>query len=31
VKSYLRSAMSKLDARSRHEAVVTARRLGLLP
>ncbi|EME16013.1 helix-turn-helix transcriptional regulator [Rhodococcus triatomae] len=31
VKSYLRSAMGKLDARSRHEAVVTARRLGLLP
>lgn len=31
VKSYLRSAMSKLDARSRREAVVTARRLGLLP
>ncbi|MCQ4119345.1 LuxR C-terminal-related transcriptional regulator [Rhodococcus tibetensis] len=31
VKSYLRSAMNKLDARSRHEAVVTARRLGLLP
>lgn len=31
VKSYLRSAMSKVDARSRHEAVVTARRLGLLP
>ncbi|MCJ0904803.1 LuxR C-terminal-related transcriptional regulator [Rhodococcus sp. ARC_M6] len=31
VKSYLRSAMSKLDAHSRHEAVVTARKLGLLP
>ena len=31
VKSYLRSAMSKLDAHSRREAVVTARRLGLLP
>jgi len=31
VKSYLRSAMGKLDASSRHEAVVTARRLGLLP
>ncbi|MGY4100545.1 response regulator transcription factor [Nocardia sp. R16R-3T] len=31
VKSYLRNAMSKLDAHSRHEAVVTARRLGLLP
>ncbi|MFD1814283.1 LuxR C-terminal-related transcriptional regulator [Rhodococcus gannanensis] len=31
VKSYLRSAMGKLDARSRHEAVVTARKLGLLP
>lgn len=31
VKSYLRSAMGKLDASSRHEAVVTARRLGILP
>ncbi|MFC4603037.1 LuxR C-terminal-related transcriptional regulator [Rhodococcus kronopolitis] len=31
VKSYLRTAMGKLDAHSRHEAVVTARRLGLLP
>ncbi|WP_430333963.1 LuxR C-terminal-related transcriptional regulator [Rhodococcus sp. ACT016] len=31
VKSYLRSAMSKLDAHSRREAVVSARRLGLLP
>lgn len=31
VKSYLRSAMSKLDVHSRHEAVVKARRLGLLP
>jgi DNA-binding CsgD family transcriptional regulator len=31
VKSYLRSAMRKLHARSRLEAVVTARRLGLLP
>lgn len=31
VKSYLRSAMAKLDAHSRHEAVVTARKLGLLP
>ena len=31
VKSYLRSAMSKLDAHSRREAVVAARRLGLLP
>lgn len=31
VKSYLRSAMGKLDAHSRHEAVVSARRLGLLP
>lgn len=30
VKSYLRNAMTKLDAHSRHEAVVTARRLGLL-
>lgn len=31
VKSYLRSAMQKLEARSRLEAVVTARRRGLLP
>ncbi|HEY5858618.1 MAG TPA: LuxR C-terminal-related transcriptional regulator [Aldersonia sp.] len=31
VKSYLRTAMSKLGAHSRHEAVVTARRFGLLP
>lgn len=31
VKSYLRSAMRKLVARSRMEAVVTARRFGLLP
>ncbi|PTR26519.1 DNA-binding NarL/FixJ family response regulator [Rhodococcus sp. OK519] len=31
VKSYLRSAMSKLDAHSRREAVVSARRMGLLP
>lgn len=31
VKSYLGSAMSKLDARSRHAAVVRARTLGLLP
>ncbi|MBJ8343259.1 LuxR C-terminal-related transcriptional regulator [Antrihabitans sp. YC2-6] len=31
VKSYLRSAMAKLDVRSRNEAVVVARRLGLLP
>jgi DNA-binding CsgD family transcriptional regulator len=31
VKSYLSSAMTKLDAHSRHEAVVRARRLGLLP
>jgi DNA-binding CsgD family transcriptional regulator len=31
VKSYLRSAMAKLLARSRLEAVVAARRLGLLP
>ncbi|SNS28808.1 helix-turn-helix transcriptional regulator [Rhodococcoides kyotonense] len=31
VKSYLRSAMGKLGARSRHEAVVAARRHGLLP
>jgi LuxR family transcriptional regulator, regulator of acetate metabolism len=31
VKSYLRGAMRKLVAHSRMEAVVTARRLGLLP
>lgn len=31
VKSYLRSAMAKLDVRSRAEAVVAARRRGLLP
>ncbi|MGV9819817.1 LuxR C-terminal-related transcriptional regulator [Nocardia xishanensis] len=31
VKSYLRNAMIKLDAHTRHEAVVIARRLGLLP
>ncbi|WIV62234.1 LuxR C-terminal-related transcriptional regulator [Amycolatopsis nalaikhensis] len=31
VKSYLRSAMRKLVARSRMEAVVAARRFGLLP
>lgn len=31
VKSYLRSAMIKLGAHTRHEAVVRARRLGLLP
>ncbi|WP_216917673.1 helix-turn-helix transcriptional regulator [Nocardia noduli] len=31
VKSYLRNAMTKLDAHSRHEAVVLARRYGLLP
>ncbi|GAA2724896.1 helix-turn-helix transcriptional regulator [Actinocorallia aurantiaca] len=31
VKAYLRSAMRKLDARTRHEAVVSARRRGLLP
>ena len=31
VKSYLRTAMGKLGAHSRHEAVVTARRLGMLP
>ncbi|WP_109529706.1 helix-turn-helix transcriptional regulator [Nocardia aurea] len=30
VKSYLRNAMTKLDAHSRHEAVVLARRYGLL-
>ncbi|MEU5408057.1 helix-turn-helix transcriptional regulator [Nocardia asteroides] len=31
VKSYLRQAMTKLDARTRHEAVAIARRHGLLP
>lgn len=31
VKSYLRSAMARLDARTRFEAVVEARRLGILP
>jgi DNA-binding CsgD family transcriptional regulator len=31
VKSYLSAAMTKLDAHTRLEAVVTARRLGLLP
>ena len=31
VKSYLGAAMGKLDAHTRHEAVVRARTLGLLP
>ncbi|OZF42892.1 helix-turn-helix transcriptional regulator [Rhodococcus sp. 14-2470-1b] len=31
VKSYLRSIMSKTGTRTRHESVVAARRLGLLP
>lgn len=31
VKSYLQSAMSKLDASTRHAAVAKARRIGLLP
>lgn len=31
VKSYLRNAMRKLDAHTRYEAVVVARRAGLLP
>ena len=31
VKSYLASAMSKLDASTRHAAVARARRVGLLP
>ncbi len=31
VKSYLRSATAKLDARTRHEAVSKARRAGLIP
>jgi DNA-binding NarL/FixJ family response regulator len=31
VKSYMRNLMAKLDVHSRHEAVVQARKLGLLP
>ena len=31
VKSYLRSAMQKMDVHNRHEAVVMARRMNLLP
>ncbi len=31
VKSYLRSAMARLGARTRYEAVIEARRLGILP
>ena len=31
MKSYLRDAMSRLEAQSRHEAVVQARRHGILP
>lgn len=31
IKSYLQSAMAKLDASTRHAAVTTARRAGLLP
>ena len=31
VKSYLQSAMAKLDASTRHAAVARARRAGLLP
>lgn len=31
VKSYLRSTMARLGARSRHEAVANARRAGLIP
>lgn len=31
VKSYLRSAMARLSARTRYEAVIEARRLGVLP
>jgi DNA-binding CsgD family transcriptional regulator len=31
VKSYLRSAMARLDARTRYEAVVEARRLAIIP
>lgn len=31
IKSYMRNIMTKLEARSRHEAVVEARRQGLIP
>jgi DNA-binding CsgD family transcriptional regulator len=31
VKSYLQSAMAKLDASTRHAAVARARRAGILP
>lgn len=31
IKSYMRNLMAKLEARNRHEAVVEARRQGLLP
>ena len=31
VKSYLQSAMAKLDASTRHAAVAKARRAGILP
>jgi len=31
VKSYLRTVMTKTGTRTRHEAVVAARKLGLLP
>ena len=31
VKSYLQSAMGKLDASTRHAAVAKARRAGILP
>ncbi len=31
VKSHVKHLMTKLDATTRHEAVVTARRRGLLP
>ena len=31
VKSYLRSAMARLDAQTRYQAVIEARRLGILP
>lgn len=31
VKTYMRNVMDKLDVHSRHEAVVEARRQGLLP
>jgi LuxR family transcriptional regulator, regulator of acetate metabolism len=31
VKSYLRSAVARLDAQTRYQAIIEARRLGILP